>query len=306
MINHFYFMGTSNTAGGGFEFDSNHRHFNEGKPTSYLRGEFIKSIYSELPQTQEHYSFPGQFESLLRDNKNYSSVVNISKQGYGNERIYRKFFDLILDWDGFDKKHSLFIFEFSDLGRKEFYLNEYDNHIIMNWMGSDDNVCNLAKSYYYDDRDTRLNTTELISMFREYRKLFIDNDEQIKIMNRNLVMFISYLLENDINFLISDMPGVIHPTYMDFFNNIHDKFIKFKFNNKSYPGNLMGLVSESKLTIQHETSNGYVDYHPSLFANKLISKMIYNELLDRDVITGEYYTISNEINFKENLKNKIM
>ena len=49
-------------------------------------------------------------------------IINYAKCGYGNERIYRLAYDIIMDGKAgfFDK---IFIFEFSSIFRKEIYTN---------------------------------------------------------------------------------------------------------------------------------------------------------------------------------------
>ena len=66
------------------------------------------------------------------------------------------------------------------------------------------------------------------------------------------------------------------------------------------------FADEQKLRIQDETSGEYGDLHPSLFANKIIAKMVYNDMIKRNYITGDIIPIPKKINFKENLKNTLI
>lgn len=310
MIKKIYTFGTSCTAGGGFEFDCNYVHFNHIGNTGHTRGEHIKNIYSEEPYTQEHYSYPGQLSTLLKNTSHNINVKNISKQGYGNERIERKFFELIYNDDNFKKNESLFIFEFSDLSRKEFYYNPLNNHLIMNYKADPDDSdmknMTIAKSYWYDSYEDYKTITKDYEVFKEFRTNFISTDNQLIEITRKYYLFLEYLKFNNFNFLISAVPEILHINYLKEESKWNDYIIPFGFDNDDTKYNSFNLFADdNNLTIAHETSNGYGDQHPSLFANKIIAKMVYNEMIRKKYITGDVIPIPNKINFEENLKRKI-
>ena len=93
MIEKIYVFGTSFAEGGGFEFNIN-------KTISYS--------YNGLGEeyTKENFSFPGQLRKLLPN----IEIVNLSKSGYGNERMYRLASDIVFS-DNFDVDNSLLIFD---------------------------------------------------------------------------------------------------------------------------------------------------------------------------------------------------
>ena len=74
-------FGTSYTAGGGFEFDGDKNPLN--------------NLYSglETPLTQFNFSYPGQLKKILDENV---KVTNYAKNGYGNDRTFRKIYELKL------------------------------------------------------------------------------------------------------------------------------------------------------------------------------------------------------------------
>jgi hypothetical protein len=57
-------------------------------------------------------------------------IFNQGKSGYGNERMYRIAYDLITK-NIQSLSEKLFIFEFSFLGRKEFYSNLRSNSSLL-------------------------------------------------------------------------------------------------------------------------------------------------------------------------------
>ena len=308
MINKIFTFGTSCTAGGGFEFNCNYP-LNDlrGNITKSKRGEFIKTIYNETPYTQNNYSWPGQLQKLLNEKGHKISVYNISKQGYGNERIYRKFFDLMKN-ELIEKDKSFFIFEFSDLSRKEFWHNPSKNHIIMNYLADDDKPqdCTIAKSYFYDKPSDRQIYNKDYWIFKKYREDFIEVDNESKDVSRNLLLFLEFLKFNELNFAISSMPELIHPYYQDEIMKYNNHVLNFGFDNHKKYKSFHRFQDLEKLTISQETSGAYRDMHGSLFSNKIISKNVFNQLIEKKYLKDEIISIPKEINFKQNLKNVLM
>jgi hypothetical protein len=300
-------FGTSCTAGGGFEFQCNYPTRDMGGVmTSRKRGELLRSIYSEKPYTQNNYSYPGQLQKLLNEKNINIEVLNISKQGYGNERIYRKFYDLIIS--EIDINNCLFIFEFSDLSRKEFYHNPSKNHIIMNYLSDDDvlDYVTLAKSYFYDKRADRKLYNEHLEIFQKYRDEFIEVDNESKEFTRNLLLFLEYLSFNKINFLISAMPELIHPDYYEEIMKYETHCMEFGLDGGKKYKSFHRFQDLEQLTIMRETAHAFLDNHGGLFSNKIIAKNVFNELINRKYIDDEIISIPKKINFKENLKNTLM
>ena len=304
-----YTFGTSCTAGGGFEFNCDYK-LNDlrGNITKKRRGEFIRSIYTETPYTQNQYSWPGQLEKLLKEKNKNIKVVNISKQGYGNERIYRKFFDLLKNGEIKNKDRCFFIFEFSDLSRKEFWHSPSKNHIIMNYLADDDKPqdCTIAKSYFYDKQSDRKIYNKDYWIFKKYREDFIEVDNESKDVSRNLLLFLEFLKFNDFKFGISSMPELIHPQYYDLIMEYDNLTLNFGFDDGKKYKSFHRFQDLEKLTISHETSGAYRDMHGSLFSNKIIAKNVFNQLIDKKYLDDEIIPIPKIINFKENLKNTLM
>jgi len=300
-------FGTSCTAGGGFEFECSYTHIDSrGNITRKTRGEFLRTIYSEKPYTQNNYSYPGQLQKLLNEKNINIEVLNISKQGYGNERIYRKFYDLIIS--DIDINNCLFIFEFSDLSRKEFYHNPSKNHIIMNYL-ADDNTSDdisLAKSYFYDKNQDRKLYSKDTWLFQKYRDEFIEVDNESKEFTRNLLLFFEYLSFNKINFLISSMPELIHPDYYEEIMKYETHCMEFGVDGGTKYKSFHRFQDLEKLTIAAETSGGYGDMHGGLTSNKIIAKNVFNELIVRKYINSDIIKIPKKINFREVLKDQIM
>ena len=310
MIDRIYTFGTSCTAGGGFEFDCNYKHRDlRGSITKKNRGEFIKSIYNEKPYTQNHYSYPGQLQKLLNESESNIEVINISKQGYGNERIYRKFYDLLKKGKLENKNNCLFIFEFSDLSRKEFWHNPSNNHLIMNYLADDEITkdCSIVKSYFYDDKKDRQLYNKDYNLFKTFREEFIEVDNESQEVTRSLLLFLEYLKHNNFNFLISSMPELIHPKYYDEVIKYENYCISFGFDGGTIYKSFHRFQDLEYLKISDETKGAYRDTHGGLFSNKVVSKNIFNEMIKRKYIEKERIEIPKIIDFKSLLnKNKLI
>ena len=77
-----YCFGTSQTAGGGYEFDS---------PSKWDWPEDYWFIEYEGEKTQSNFSYPGRLQSISNEYK----VFNLGKSGHGNDRSIRKAYDVI-------------------------------------------------------------------------------------------------------------------------------------------------------------------------------------------------------------------
>lgn len=286
-IKNIHCFGTSFTAGGGFEFES----------LSNDRRETLSSFYrySNEDLTQYNFSYPGQLQKLLG---NDFKVYNHGKNGYGNETIYRKVYDIISNPD-FKKEQTIFLIEFSGLGRKEFWSNIINDYIIVNYKinwdtQKYDSISGIANSYWYDSDETHELLLNEYKFFDDFFKKTFDLSSAIIQMDMNIQYLISYIKDNDIKFYIMTEP-VSHKTD----NNIlfgDGKYFKItnSFTDFSY---------KNKLRITDETDGGIIDDHNGLVANKIISEIIYNKLIDdflieRDKIEIDWMFYKNHKKFK--------
>lgn len=298
-------FGTSHTAGGGFEFESL-----TGFPydkSERLYGEVLKEVYKEFPnpKTQFRYSWPGQLQELLLKNNLEVEVLNRAKQGYGNERVYRKVFETIDD-PSFDKDTHLLLIEFSFIGRKEYFWNEFNDYIICNYspeeakdfkgnvfpitsdvknkkkkyidmVGPINDTIGYAHSWFYDDNS---NICEILDeripkIINPFVSKSLDWIEQYKQLRKNITFFLSYLLFNKINFLISfaEFDNSVLELDENIFNEIKKRKIYYG-DTESWPE----LMERYKLTISNETNGVVDDRHFGFYGNKLVSEYVFNHL----------------------------
>jgi len=261
MIKEIHCFGTSFTHGGGFEFHSD------------LKRENLLKCYKEKPFTQFYYSWPGQLQKLIGDGV---KVYNHAKSGYGNERMYRIAYDLITE-DIQSLSEKLFIFEFSFLGRKEFYSNTLKDHFIVNYeiLENGANVNGIAQSYFENHVEThQLLRNKVVPFIKET----IQGENQMKTLKMNNRFFIDFLLQNDINFLLATPPYEFNDgTNLDTIKmQLEDRYIKYSETETT----LDGYYRKNKWTITNETNGFIVDNHSGFYGNKETAKKIL-ETIDK-------------------------
>lgn len=279
-IKKIYTFGTSFTEGGGFEFD---------KPESRYDNHGLFKHYGHLDEekTRENFSWPGQLQKLY----NSVEIINEAKSGYGNERIYRRCFDIITD-KSFNKKESLLLFEFSDVGRKELFHSELDDYIILNYWWDkypakdSPEVSSFAQTYYYDSDDVRNIIQKDSEFLSKYIKKTIKFEEVIKQLTRNLHLFLSFLNENQINYKIISTEhanfNLNLKTNLDFLDS---KRVLFELPDGRVFKDVMELFGTHKLSIRYETNEEIMDDgHLGYFGNKLVAKLIGEFLYRTDVL----------------------
>lgn len=271
-IKNIYCFGTSYTAGGGFEFHKDSK---------------LVGLYKHLgiPLNQYNFSWPGLLQSIIQTD---IKVHNLAKSGYGNERIFRKTFDIIESKYG-SVDDSLFIFEFSGLGRKEYYFNELKDYVICNYNFDDETdtalMHGIANGYFEDTDEIKklLNNNE--SLFKEFMQKTISFKNQHIVYERNLLMFISFLELNNINYLINGNI-FLNPKMGKNVPNFSNKLLKFPTDTNEM-GDLVRYFNSHNLTLNDETHGVIKDGHCGYVGNKIISEMIYNQLIDFKYINSD-------------------
>lgn len=252
MIKEIHCLGTSNTEGGGFEF------FDED------RGSKLKMFYVEQPQTQFNYSYPGQLQKMMGDK---IKIYNHGKSGYGNEIMYRISYDLI-------KKNIknlgeiLFIFEFSYLGRKEFFSNTLNDYFVVNYQMTEKDVIvkNIFQTYKVNQSNTYNSLKNIVIPFM---KETMNPNNQLKLLEMNNELFVNFLIQKKVNFLFSNPPYMYENSDIlrekcVFYNDEENNMCKYYFKNG--------------WTIKNETMGLIDDNHAGLRGNYEIAKKILEKI----------------------------
>ena len=291
-------FGTSYTAGGGHEFG--HRNYpsivTEGTSGNNLEIESTRK-YPNEEQTQFNFSWPGQLQKILKTNNSDIVVNNLARSGYGNERLFRKTHEII-NSKGFSKDEHIFLFEFAmGPGRRELWSNTLNDYIITNFKFNQDKNMTLdchgaANAYWYDD----IKTVDMLDEFSNntihpFYKETVSFKNQVDIEERYLEFFFSYLVQKNINFLITTCPG-IHDFFSveidketriincDFPGLSGDNFILFLEIDNNYSFNFTNYYENRKLTIENDTNGKCKDGHMGMSGAKIVSKIIYDRLVE--------------------------
>jgi len=278
-IKYIHCFGTSHTAGGGFEFNCK----------DSIKDSLIRKYYSleDEDLTQFNFSYPGQLQKLVGDN---IKVYNYGKQGYGNDRLYRKFYDIVNNED-FKNSENIFIFEFTGLGRKEYFLNQINKHITINWQHQYNksnikktNFTDVASSYYYEDETDLLFLKKESKFFKKYVDFFVNWEIEFKKLSMEIEFFIAYLDKFNINYFFTSPPPLIQTLdshKIEFGDGTH-------FKKRT---NFLDFTWDNKLTIKDETDGGYNELHNGFKSNKLCAIIIFNKLIQENYINFPFISI---------------
>jgi len=289
-IKNIYCFGTSFTKGGGFEFDINSE-------------KSLFDIYSNLGEipTQFNFSYPGQLQNLLTNVDLDITVHNFAKSGYGNERIYRIIWDLFND-KNFDVESTLFIIEFSDIGRKEYYYTPLKDFIICNSHVDNDKLIFHGASHTYHSTEHK-KYNELIDQnlyeLENFTNESIELVNQIKLALYNTHKLLGFLINNKSNIICTQPPQCWGPP-----DSYQEKYHKYQLFDEYGYGILQYIRDNPSQVITNETGGSYVDGHGGIVFSKTISSLLYNKMIDMKYIDKPH----NILDFEKinNLKNDIL
>ena len=286
MIKYIHCFGTSFTAGGGHEFDAiaPSRNINNSYNKQLIYHYSTKFPNEEL--TRFNCSWPGQLQKLLgKDIK----VNNLAESGYGNDRLYRLTWEIMSE-DDFNPKEHLFLFEFAGLGRKELWSNSLNDYIVTNYnMGYDDKSFEYngsANKYYYDNDKLQRKLDSLSDdIIEPFYKEFLGVKSEMNKLEMETGFFISHLKQNNINFMFTQEP------FIGITEAEEKKKYLFEFGN-TY--NFVSFFNDNFLTIKNDTNGDCDDGHMGMKGAKMVSKIIYNKLVELKY-TPSYMLISRDL-----------
>lgn len=286
-------FGTSCTAGGGFEFNSNYNiTWQDGN--DFILGKQLKNLYKGFVDTelsQYKFAFPNHLQNLVRPHG--IKVDNYSKSGFGNEKVYREVFNVV-NSESFDKDTHLLFIEITGLGRKELYSKELQDYIIVNYLINDDNEIPPAP---HGMNHTWWDTSGINDIVNGDNEIILNNfldfsleaSNQLDCMIRNLTMFFSWLKYNNINFVITHWletrsleANSIVPSYVN--DIVSNHITNWNIFGKEYL-NWINMVNDLNLRIWDETNGIIQDNHFSYYGHKLIAHILYNQFIAENLET---------------------
>jgi hypothetical protein len=303
-IKHIHCIGTSFTAGGGFEWDS----VNED------RRNILEKCYGTLGEkkTQYNFSWPGQLQKIFNEKKYKINVYNQAKSGYGLDRVFRIIYDIVNE-KLFNKHENLFLLEFSDFGRLEYYFEKINDYIVTNYQTSTNKKeiidVGLANNWFYDNDNLLENLNSIKPKILDFLKLTYNKNVEFKRLSRQTSFFLSWIKYNNINVIFSSPPLVYSLNDFDFLQKFnmfcYDKRKKEKLDYIT----IHDFIIKNNLDITNETNYTFQDFHSGFHGNKIIAKIAFNHLIQFGYIDDLQFDIDKEIEnyyiYKDNHKKVI-
>jgi len=272
-IKYIHCLGTSYTAGAGFEFDSYIDHVKV----------YEKSTLN-IELKKENFSYPGQLQNMIGDSV---IVNNLGKNGFGDEKLIRHCYDITSSPD-FNSAEHLFLLEFSGLGRKELFSNTKNDYFIFNYdykAHLDDTFISYkGGSFDYLD-DNEEDTSDFENSFLNFFKKSFSAKNEIYQMEKNNSILIGYMEYMKCNYFCTVSPWA--STKIDNSNFRQNRIIIF--GDGKYLKTAESMVnfnSINNLLITDETGGKITNGHHGYIGNKIVAQTIYNKLLDFNYIDG--------------------
>lgn len=266
-IKKIYSFGSSCTAGGGFEFESNSVH------------QDFPSLYSNLGEemTSFNFSWPGQLQKLVGDSV---QVINLAKQGRGNQRTERLIYDIIKSID-FNKEETLFLIELTSTGRDELFCKELNDYVVVNYNylnQNDFSFTSVAKDYIHQTESDEKYLEKYTDFFQTYIHKFKSVEDEMEKSTRSMDFFLNYLENNSINYLLTSPPLIS----IDYNQSKCIEFGDGKYFSKN--NCFIDFTYLNKMTIKDETDGVSEDLHSGLKSNKLVAHIVYNKLVESEYL----------------------
>lgn len=289
MIKQIHCFGSSFTEGGGFEWWK----YEEVK---YIYKPYIGEYTSE--KTSFPFSWPGQLKKLIDGSHQKLKgdyVHNYGRCGWGNERTYRKIWEIVSK-PTFNPKEHLFLIEFSDTSRASFWSVEKQKHFLVNYdMGEPDREGLLYKQDVEPVFDYHRKTfageeqylNGIAPMMTEFLKCTHDEGDVLRRVEQNQITFVSWMKEMDLNFLVP-LPNAF--CYKPMW---HDRLFKFRVVGGSTGScGHQYDIPQMGYGFGKETHGIWNDFHGGLAWSEMIAMKVYNLMIDWNFISKEPLDIS--------------
>lgn len=250
-----YANGSSITCGGGFEKDSETR-------------KAYKQKGIEIPDTQLECSYPYLLSQLLG-----LECVMEAKSGGGIDRMIRTTWEWI--FNNKDKvSETLFILEPQVGIRLDWWVESEQTYGIVNAHldGWYNRIYTIVEDWFDDSKEKKMRWRgKYQALINDYFKEFHNEKEYLKLELQKLLFFVSYLNEQNIDYLIS-IPNTDHldiqREILDIIPDENNLFPLFDFNGIFEYGTKMGLLIKDEVV-------EVTDFHLSWGGNNNMANLIY-------------------------------
>lgn len=259
-IKNIVIVGTSFTAGGGFE---------ETNPNRKILGK-----YESIPDRMEDCAWP----AFLKKNLNSINVYNLAIPGSGIDYLIRTVNEWI-DKNPLIYKDTLFLLEVSGYGRLELWSNEYQRHLVCNWDYGVRNEKFYATlhtgSYWKDPIDLAAKIEENNTLVEKWLNTFADPSMLVEQVQERMFNFLCRLNYMGLEFKIFS-EGFCNP-FLDEDPLVQDNCLKLNSSKGEYRS-IHHYLIDMKLQIKDFTKGECDDFHGILQANRIIAEQYYAQL----------------------------
>lgn len=260
MIKHIVVIGTSFSAGGGFE---------ETNPTRSILSKYTNE---QIPERMEDCAWPA-FMSLSR-----IKIHNLAVPGSGIDYLIRMTKQWIKDHQS-DIRETLFLFEVSGYGRLEFWSNEFNRYLVCNWdygVRKENFYAALHTGTYWKDPIDLASKIEKDNYFiEEYLNKFHTPFQIIEDVQDRLFNFLCRLNHNGINFKL--FGEQFYDVFIEKDELIQNNILKLYAADKEYRS-ISHFLTETKMQIKDITLGESNDFHGTLQANRIIGEQYASQL----------------------------
>jgi hypothetical protein len=259
-IKNIVIVGTSFTAGGGFEEISEVRK--------------ILTKYETIPAKMEDCAWP----AFLKKNLNGINVYNLAIPGAGIDYLIRTTTEWI-NKNPIIYKDTLFLLEMSGYGRLELWSNEFDRYLVCNWDYGvrRKNFCAglHTGSYWKESLEFAAKISKNDELVIKWLDAFADPMMMVEHIQERMFNFLCRLKYMGLEFKIFS-EGFCNP-FLDEDPLIQDNCLKLNSSNGEYRS-IHHYLIDTKLQIKDFTNGECDDFHGTLQANRIIAEQYYAQL----------------------------
>ncbi len=258
-------VGTSFTAGGGYE------ETNRNRPIIQKHTEDV------IPASMFYCSWPGYLQRLVRDDV---KVINLAMPGAGHDYLIRMTNEWIAK-NPLKAPRTLFLLEISGLGRSEFWCNDLQQYVVCNWeygRRKEKFFASLHTGQYWKDEAVISETLDKHEpLMEEWMNQFMDPIKFIDKTSHDMLNYMCKMKYKGFHFrhfgeMFPDPYLAEEQIVKDNALYLHDDIMKYS--------SIHTYLDVNKLTIRDWTKGEVDDFHACLLGNKIIACQYYAQLKD--------------------------
>lgn len=262
-IEHIVIVGTSFTAGGGYE---------EGGENKKIIEKYEKNV----PKTQEECSWPAFFQKLINPN---IKVHNLARSGSGIDYMIRT----INEWISKNPskiEQTMFLLEISGYGRMELWDTLLDRNVVCNWDYGNINdkfhVTLHSGNYWREPESMAEKISSGRIMVQDFLNRYCEPMIFVEQIQSRLFDFLCKLNYKEIDFKVFGehlYDGELHSDPL-----VDNNRLYLNGTDETKHCGIHQFIEAERLQIKHITQGESDDFHACLEGNRQIAEQYYNQL----------------------------